>query len=241
MSYSSSLSEIEVKPYPGDKPVFEYILNSRENFFLKIFEAEERCAVLSAGADVSKELFVEALKRDRIPIYRRMGGGGTVILDRGMLIISLGSFFRSPYNNRLYFQLIQEPLARALEGLSQVKPIAMKGISDLAWRDYKILGSSIRRSGKFLLYQAALLYDCRRDIFDKYLPHPPREPDYRKGRGHSEFTVTLKELNPELPPIERFCSLLSEKFPPLLKSSISREIVEPSTEDFQRLEASLNS
>jgi lipoate-protein ligase A len=31
-------------------------------------------------------------------------------------------------------------------------------------------------------------------LIERYLKHPKREPDYRKGRKHSEFVTNLKNL-----------------------------------------------
>ncbi len=67
---------------------------------------------------------------------------------------------------------MQEHLATlGLPGVTQ------RGMSDLAWNGRKILGSSMRRRGSLLLYQAVLMVDCSRALFEVLLQHPAKEPD----------------------------------------------------------------
>jgi lipoate-protein ligase A len=66
-----------------------------------------------------------------------------------------------------------------------------RGISDLAIGEKKILGTSIYRRRLTLFYQASLLVSNDLSLFGRYLTMPERVPDYRRGRGHTEFCTTL--------------------------------------------------
>jgi len=44
-----------------------------------------------------------------------------------------------------------------------------------------------------LLYHAVLNLGEPASTFERYLKHPSKEPDYRKGRSHSDFVTSLKE------------------------------------------------
>ena len=68
-----------------------------------------------------------------------------------------------------------------------------EGTSDLAIGDRKIGGSCIYRVPGLLFYSTTLLLDPDIDLIERYLRHPPREPDYRKGRPHREFMTSLKD------------------------------------------------
>ena len=45
-----------------------------------------------------------------------------------------------------------------------------------------------------MLYQASVLIDLDIDLVDRALRHPTKEPDYRKGRSHSDFLSDLKSF-----------------------------------------------
>jgi lipoate-protein ligase A len=65
------------------------------------------------------------------------------------------------------------------------------GISDLARDDRKVGGACIYRSRGLLYYSATVLVDPDITRITRYLAHPPREPDYRRGRAHADFVLGL--------------------------------------------------
>jgi len=81
-------------------------------------------------------------------------------------------------------------VCEALERLG-VRDVQPRGISDLAIREKKILGTSIYRTRLVLFYQASLLVSNDLSVFTRYLAMPTRVPDYRRGRSHEDFCTTL--------------------------------------------------
>jgi lipoate-protein ligase A len=69
----------------------------------------------------------------------------------------------------------------------------MRGISDLAIGDRKVAGSSLRLWRGRVLFQVSLLVDLDVGVLERYLRAPSREPDYRRGRTHRDFVVTLRD------------------------------------------------
>jgi lipoate-protein ligase A len=71
---------------------------------------------------------------------------------------------------------------------------AQRGTSDVAVEDRKISGNAQARRWKASLVHGTLLVDFDFELAEKLLLHPPREPEYRRGRSHRDFLVTLRAL-----------------------------------------------
>jgi lipoate-protein ligase A len=60
--------------------------------------------------------------------------------------------------------------------------------------DRKISGNAQARRWKALLAHGTLVVDFNFDLAGTVPLHPPREPEYRRGRSHRDFLVTLRAL-----------------------------------------------
>jgi lipoate-protein ligase A len=158
----------------------------------RIYEPEAVVIVMGAGRRLEEDVFVEAAQSDGVPLLRRRGGGGTVVLSPGQIVLSLVCEVASPFQNLHYFRSVNNWFRLALADLG-VGGIEDRGISDLAVGDKKILGTSIYRRRKILFYQGSLLVSNDLSLFDRYLRFPSRVPEYRRERGHLEFCTSLKE------------------------------------------------
>ena len=152
-----------------------------------------------------------------MPVLRRRGGGGTVVLSPGQVVLALAAEVSSPYHNLEYFRTINGWFRAALESLG-LRGVEDRGISDLAVGGRKILGSSLYRRRQLLFYQASLLVSCDLAPLERYLRFPSRVPDYRQGRGHAEFCTTLGAQG--LPAgvgevIDRLRAVVNERLPQL--------------------------
>ena len=65
-------------------------------------------------------------------------------------------------------------------------------ITPLSIKEKKILGSSIYRTKDKIFYQAVLNISQGTELFERYLKHPKKEPDYRKGRNHNDFVTSIR-------------------------------------------------
>jgi lipoate-protein ligase A len=156
----------------------------------RIYEPGSVCAVLGAGGKPGSDLHLAALAADGVPFAFRRGGGGTVVLAPGQVVLALVTGVSSPFRNREYAAEINGWFVEALSSLG-LQGAALEGISDLAIGGRKILGTSIYRRRLTLFYQASLLVSCDTSLFTRYLAMPAKVPDYRRGRGHEEFCTTL--------------------------------------------------
>lgn len=148
--------------------------------------------VVGRGGRIEEEVLLENCKADNVPVYKRKTGGGSVVLSRGVLVFSLAKTVGSELTIHPYIEQVNAIIINFLQqtGFSQV---SSKGISDVCINDKKIMGSGMFRSRKILFFQSSILVDPDLSLMDRYLAHPPKEPDYRKGRPHKEFVTTLKE------------------------------------------------
>jgi lipoate-protein ligase A len=146
---------------------------------------------MGAGGKAETDVFAERIAVDQVPVLRRRGGGGTVVLSPGQVVLSLVTEVSSPFQNVTYFRAINHWFRLALQDLG-VSGVEDRGISDLAMGDKKILGTSLYRRRKILFYQASLMVDNDLSLFDRYLRFPSKVPDYRRGRGHVEFCTNLR-------------------------------------------------
>jgi lipoate-protein ligase A len=115
-----------------------------------------------------------------------------VVLDPGNLVISVTLPLPGLTGISRAYDDLTDWLIAGLEevGVSGVK---RAGTSDLALDDRKVGGSCIYRIPGLLYYTTTLLITPDLDLVERWLRHPPREPDYRRGRPHREFMTGLGE------------------------------------------------
>jgi len=156
----------------------------------RIYEPATLCAVLGASGRPEQDLLLENLRADQVPWMHRRGGGGTVVLGPGQVVLAVVTEVDSPFRNKEYAVEINSWIVEALDRLS-ITGVHPAGISDLAVGEKKIVGTSIYRSRLVLFYQASLLVCNDISLFTRYLAMPVKVPDYRRGRTHEEFCTTL--------------------------------------------------
>jgi len=149
--------------------------------------------VIGSGGDPWLETQPDLLRADAVPLLRRRGGGCAVVVDPGNLICSLVLPLPGIGGITRAFGVISAALAGALASVG-VEGVMQEGVSDLAVAGRKLGGSCIWRTRNLLYYSTTVLVQPRWDLIDRYLPHPPREPEYRAGRTHRAFLVSVRDL-----------------------------------------------
>ncbi len=116
-----------------------------------------------------------------------------MVLDPGNLIVSV----TLPLPGLTGISRAYDDLTRwMIDGLelAGVKDVERAGTSDLSLEGKKVGGSCIYRAPGLLFYSTTLLVDPNLKLVERYLRHPPREPEYRRGRSHREFMLSLTEV-----------------------------------------------
>jgi lipoate-protein ligase A len=158
---------------------------------LRLWEAPAAAVVVGSGGSVSIDVNLPACDADRVPVLRRASGGGTVVLGPGCLCFSLVLDYEHaprlneiPASNRYV-------LGRIVRALAPVVTASVEGTSDLTVGGVKFSGNAQQRKRRFFLHHGTLLCGFDLALVVKYLRAPEREPDYRRGRSHSEFVTNL--------------------------------------------------
>lgn len=155
-----------------------------------VYTVPRPMVVLGRGSKPDVELHLEACLSDAVTVLRRRGGGCSVVLDPGNVLIAASIAAEGIGDNLAYFSKLNRWLVKGLETIG-VARVDLDGISDLVIGSRKIGGTCIYRARGVLLYSASLLVKPDLALIDRYLRHPPREPDYRRGRSHDEFLTTI--------------------------------------------------
>jgi lipoate-protein ligase A len=181
--------DLTIPPFTWDDALIESALTKKSPQF-SCYPFPYPAIVAGKGSSLSRETRFEKILRDDIPVYRRRGGGCTVFLDKGCLIVSTAFPAAGISGIRALFARCTHWLIKGLNraGIDEIYP---DGISDLVVDNHKIGGSCLNRSKDFAYFSASILVSTDLDMMGDYLEHPPREPEYRKGRAHHDFVRNL--------------------------------------------------
>jgi lipoate-protein ligase A len=150
--------------------------------------------VLGAGSRPERELHLDAIAADGVPVARRAGGGCSVVLDPGNVVVALAVPAAGLPGIRTAFDWIS---AFVIDGLARLglSGVTCQGVSDLALGDRKIAGACVHADRALVHYSVTLLADPDLSLLPRYLKHPPREPAYRRSRGHLDFVRALADVD----------------------------------------------
>jgi lipoate-protein ligase A len=157
-----------------------------------VWEPAGTVIVLGQSNTPEKSLITDKVEADSIPVTKRPTGGEAVVLTPRMAVITVAREFSEMMSSKDFFKVINGMMLDVLSDLG-VKNYGTRGISDITIGDRKILGSSMHRRENRLVYHGVLNISEDPGIFERYLKHPGREPDYRQHRKHGEFVTSLKK------------------------------------------------
>ncbi len=181
--------EPSIHTYDYDDDLIEIACSARERRW-RVYRLTDMVVVLGRGSNPHTELQLDACVEDGVPLLRRRGGGCAVVVDPGNVIVSAVLPMNGIGSHREYFGRLSDWLICGLREVG-VPSIRRAGVSDLAIQNRKIGGACIYGTKDFLYYSATLLVHPRIELMERYLKHPPREPEYRRGRSHSDFVGSL--------------------------------------------------
>lgn len=160
-------------------------------------------AVIGLAQKPEVELDCEAVRRDGIGLVRRQSGGGTVLLYPGVLCWEAWASFEAIERGggssgiRETYRFMSGPVMDGLRRLG-LQPF-QAGICDISipgtggGEALKLAGTAQLRRRRKALVHGSLLVDADVGLLGRYLRMPSEQPDYRIGRSHRDFCVTVAE------------------------------------------------
>ena len=210
------------------------VAQCRQKICIQVWSPERDIVVLG-NSDSPEACYQERCAAQGVPVLRRKGGGGTVVLHPHCIIVSIGLWVGRYFHQAHYFERINAALVTSLAVYcSAWGDLRHRGLSDIAWRERKVGGTSIFRSRNYLLYQASLLYRVEVNKIDALLPHPQREPDYRAGRTHAQFLCGLADIVPDSQQ-DAISAVLRQELPRAVGRLLVAELIEPPAEQCEEL------
>lgn len=188
-------------------------------FLFELWQPEKVAVVIGASQKPETEIHIARCTQHHVPMLKRRGGGGAVVLMPGILCFTLAFISDKSPSPYYFFQVINEFIIKVLTGRFSIQDLRLRGTSDIAMTEKKILGCSIYKSRNLIFYQGSLLVNPDLTLVPYYLKHPTKEPDYRKGRKHLDFITSLARQGHSIPVNQLkiiFTQEIAKNFPGLI-------------------------
>jgi lipoate-protein ligase A len=184
---------------------------------LDVYRVQRPQVVLGRGSRPKRELHSAACLADGVPVWRRRGGGGAVVLDTGVVLVGVAVQIDGPLRLQRWFERFSHWVIASLQAI-EIDGVQRTGGSDLTIADSqgglrKVGGACLYRSRDLVHYSTTLLVKAPFALMDKYLKHPPRAPAYRAGRAHRDFVSVL--------PTTRSAAEVEQALRPALKRNMT--------------------
>lgn len=171
---------------------------SLDNEVLRVWQAPETAVIVGRSSKVSVEVFTDEAAAKHISIMRRPSGGATVVIGAGCLLYSLLIDMNARPALRMLDAMHQFVMDRMVAAMHRFNAsVRYDGTCDLVIDDRKFSGNSLKVGRNWTLYHGTILLGMDLSLINQLLRHPPREPEYRRGRLHSDFVTNLP-VSPEL-------------------------------------------
>ena len=195
---------------------------------------EKNMIVLGSSNKSSVELHEENVSATKTSVLKRCGGGGTVILYKGCVVVSLGCWVAHQFKNDFYFDKINQSVIDTLASKwPEFSELSQSGLSDIVLGDKKIAGTSMFRSKNYLLYQASILVDLDLKLIQNLIQQPSKQPEYRANRKHEDFLIGLSGIVNVTP--TQVAGQLQLRLEEYLSKNLGEEMSQPQEKQFKNI------
>lgn len=159
---------------------------------LRVWQPESYFVVLGHSNRLGAEVNISACAAAKVPILRRISGGGTILQGPGCLnySLALNSEAHGIKNVVAAFHYVLDP-HRQLIGSLMGTEICIDGISDLTSAGRKFSGNAQYRKSQAVLVHGTFLLNFDLSMIGRCLQIPPKQPEYRLNRSHRDFVTNL--------------------------------------------------
>ncbi|XVF11905.1 hypothetical protein REPUB_Repub08aG0068300 [Reevesia pubescens] len=151
--------------------------------------------VMGVSGKPAELLEIESVLRDQVPVIRRFTGGGTVIVDHGIIFVTFICNKEAVHDLQPYPQPI-------MSWSSLLYSKVFQGIGDFHLREndyvfgnHKFGGNAQSITKNRWIHHTSFLWDFNIGNMT-YLKLPKRAPAYRSARGHLDFICRMKDYMP---------------------------------------------
>jgi lipoate-protein ligase A len=160
--------------------------------FLRVWESPQEAVVVGRSSRWVQEVDAEQCRRRGVPILRRCSGGAAVMIGPGCLMYAVVLSYELRPELRMIDSAHRFVLGKVACALQRCGvAVTCAGTSDVALDRRKVSGNSLRCKRDNLLYHGTILCGFATEALEHCLRSPPRQPDYRGGRAHSDFVANL--------------------------------------------------
>lgn len=181
----------------------EYLLRNRKENFL-ILSINDPCVVVGKHQVVHREVNAQYIEKTKIPVLRRISGGGTVFHDRGNL--NFAFIKQSEAGKQVDFRFYTRPIIDFLSsfGVNAV----FEGKNDLTVDGLKISGNAEHIFRERVLHHGTLLFSASLDNLRNALRPDSGNYSSRAVESNRSSVTNLKERLANVHDTENFMSLL---------------------------------
>ncbi len=188
--------------FPGNDPaenlaLEEELLNKSAVPLVVTFYVNSPCVVMGKNNREEEWVFTEEARRARIPILRRISGGGAVYHDLGTLnygfVMSRKLLTALNREREHLMHFFRDIVIRAIEkgGVS----LERSGKSDIFLNGRKVGGCSAMMKKERILFHGTLLFTVDIPAMERFLPVPPNRD---ASVSHRDFVTSFRDEGAEM-------------------------------------------
>ncbi|MHA1386386.1 MAG: lipoate--protein ligase family protein, partial [Candidatus Helarchaeota archaeon] len=181
-----------------EEVLFREVINKKSNFIVRFWKNTPSC-IIGRHQYLAQEVNEEYCSKNKIPIIRRISGGGAVYLDLGCLNFSYIFGNKKKFDltdlNKSYERFLK-PIIDALRRLSF--NVNYFPPNSIYLNGKKLSGCAQYRRGQYVLFHGTLLLNSNLNILKESLTPKGTRQNVRAVKSRRVETINLLENNKNL-------------------------------------------